>query len=1225
MLNYIPRKLLEREQYYKYEEYLLSDKEAHKLYDLILQGEKNLVLLGDAGSGKSTELCAVAQQLVKKGIVDHVPVLIELNTYTNEDVVDYVATKIGKDSSQILQLEQSRLVFLFDEFDQVTNKEVATRKIKNFIKQYEKAVFVIACRTNFYSEQFDNYNFKIFNILLLDQEEISDYLKKVLGSESIYFLKQLQNTSFHELVRNPFFLKILVDIYNVDKIIPDNAGQVLERIIAISFEKDMARPSKYGFGDKYTFSEIESTLMRLALVMETLQRNFITLDELKKIIPNKEIREVVADELSLVRKSKKNGAVYEFQHNNFQEYLAAKLLSNEKFDTILNFITFRSVIERNWIKNIQSIFKYIDFSTYGFKLSKILATFLEKKKYRTIEKVIPSWMNTVAFLCQQAKDNTLFKYFLQYEPELTLKFESAWINDEIKEVIFKTIFKKITDNKIWLGRGVNENELARLATTSGKYVKGIYDYLMDYARSAEHYIYRYNAIRILGEMKGPERSPLKQLLLKYIKDETENSSVRNICFYSLVSLGMNTEDVLDELRYLKDSDNEFILSGLYHLITENGHADKYVDILIEGLPHLRIHSGRSFTLANAIWNLTKGIEKVASPGSVRKIIQYLSENPIDFREYYIGKSLDRIVDNMIVAYKSDPTIYEDVKKLILIAQEHHDREIISKLAKFVRTTNTSYNLFKEVYQDNIENNYDLLAVIADEPSMEFLIDENVKGKLNDNKFQILLNHLPLEMFNYWLPIVNRKTGKFIPGPKVDFKKQEKERLHREIQIILSRDEYLKEVQYIYNSSKKNALNSDDVHKIIFDNYEKAKFDKLVLNSLEDITSAIEKSNITFDDVKAKILKMDYDEFTYSRIFNLFNQGAEIDLTVDQINVIKAYCNKKIINFDFRTALKVNKNGTFTTSSLALCLWYFYRKFKLTYPENVLLDMLSYDWIEGREYVGIDYLEQKLTHDKIKKRILDNLCNGIEPASVLENHIKFCKKYRIMESFDYLCQIVEKSSISIDIRLLALETIETFPNSSSYLEKMLNSAELKLFVKSAEILMSRNNVVCVEQLLRTLKYPDENFAFEAARLLIERQNLIAILFYLKYIKKNKKFTLDIHRLNILASINNVKALPMLFVLLKTYYENGGEGGQDLFERLDNSIFTALKNIARQKYSNYLLVRKKMERFIKRHKSKFKQTEYVNYIYNEMEKDFFINYHYEITADQAIEKVFQLIRK
>ena len=133
--NYVKRKLMKREEYYKFGEYApFLEKGYSDLHTLITAKTKRIALLGDAGYGKSTELKTLTYRFLKEENQDFIPIFIELNTYVDEEIIDYVKGKIGKESESLLNYDKSKLVFLFDEFDQVMNKEIAVRKIRISLK-----------------------------------------------------------------------------------------------------------------------------------------------------------------------------------------------------------------------------------------------------------------------------------------------------------------------------------------------------------------------------------------------------------------------------------------------------------------------------------------------------------------------------------------------------------------------------------------------------------------------------------------------------------------------------------------------------------------------------------------------------------------------------------------------------------------------------------------------------------------------------------------------------------------------------------------------------------------------------------------------------------------------------------------------------------------------------------------------------------------------------------
>ncbi|MDI6890680.1 MAG: hypothetical protein QMC83_07060 [Thermodesulfovibrionales bacterium] len=1214
--NYISRKLLEKEEYYRYggEYFPFLEESPFDLYSLIVKETKKIIILGDAGYGKSTELKNVFSKFVEEENPDFIPIFIELNTYTDEDIEDYIKLKIGKDSEPLLNNNLApKFVFLFDEFDQVMDKGKAERKIKNFMEKYIKSTFIIACRTNFYTGQFED--FKIFVLLPFNSEDIKEYTERILGNERDYFLQQLDQYSLLDLVKNPFFLSHLIEIFQTDKRIPGNRTDIFSRIISHSLEKDETKlKDKYDLKRTYPTSEIEKDLMYVSIIMENLQRNFISIEEFNKIISDTKKRQVIP-ELSLFKKSFfKQGDVYQFQHNNFQEFLAAKKIAYEKLNTILKFISFAVIRRLSWLEKIVDLLKYIEFKPLGIKTEKVAFVLLRWLKDKKINRINPSWINTVAFLCQLRQENDLFEYLVENEPELSLKFEVNRIDEEKREKLFKIIFDKYTKRKIPIDRDrIDYDEMANFAKT-----KKIYDYLSEFARSKEHHMYRLNSIYMLGRMKELADKSLYNLLIQYAKNEDENSGVRHLCLYTLVMLRFTDYEIIESLRELENSNDEMVLAAFYYLIKESAFTDRYVDILLNGIKRVR-----ESTLLDVKLNISQGIEKVKSIDGIKKIIDHFIKNPKELREYYLERSIDQIIKNVAKVYETDSSIYDDIKKLVIILYENHMRAMISKFVTFFEQTKTTFRLFKEIYVEGIGNNYPLLARIADEKCINFLIDEYQKNKLSEDNIQIFINFLSSrnrDDFNRLIGIINEKTGKFHMPPPKDFARENKEKLQRKIQIIFDKNEFIKEVEKIFDGEGIKELSYEDLEHI----WDEEKYNDFVIQKIINYFEQGKDKKWTFDSLKKEINNWDYEWFTITHTFDFLYHGTELELSEEQKTLIKDFCSKNIGKVDFKNSLK-QEDKTTTANTLATILWYFLRRFDLDYPREILLDMLSFDWIEASKYVGIDYLINRLLPEDVKDRILKNLQDGISINQVLKNHVSYCKKNRVLEAKESLHKIVKDSKIEIENRLLALETLVDFGESREYIEKLLEIEEPKLFIEVARVLISLNSEKCRTKLIENLNLDKKDILLDSAKLLIEKeQNLKAIKYYANYIKRTKQYETTFRGKSILQTINTIKALPILFDLLKFSYTHKQDINQDEFDRLDSAIINVLKNIALQSYSNLEKVLKELKEFIKKYDTQLEGLNFLDYICDDIEKAFFANYPTRLTLEEAKNKVDNLLK-
>jgi len=312
-------------------------------------------------------------------------------------------------------------------------------------------------------------------------------------------------------------------------------------------------------------------------------------------------------------------------------------------------------------------------------------------KIRVFKRINPSWLNTVAFICQMRKNDDLLNFILEGEAELALNFEIERIEEKEREKIFRRVFEKYTERKIWLDRyKIDCEKLANFAKTGNTY-----NFLLRHAKSKEHFIYRYNAIEILQYFRDYADEGLKNLLIQCAKDENENINVRHLCFYALSRLGVDGKDVIDQLVELKNSNESLILSGLYYLIKGSSIVDEYVDILLSGINQGKYKSN----LMDVGINLAEGLKNVKTPGALKKMFEYFKDNPECLSDFLVERSLEDIIRNGVTAFEKDESIYESLKDLIFAADKKHVEEPISILKLFFYQTKTVDRLLEELYSE----------------------------------------------------------------------------------------------------------------------------------------------------------------------------------------------------------------------------------------------------------------------------------------------------------------------------------------------------------------------------------------------------------------------------------------------------------------------------------------------------------------------------------------------
>lgn len=259
------------------------------------------------------------------------------------------------------------------------------------------------------------------------------------------------------LLRIPFYLTRLVDIYENSRTLPESKAKIFEQLLFARMQLDVEHfRTTVELHDKK--EAIIGTLERVALGMETLGRNYITDEEFTQLEADGSLRTLLKY-CTAWKKQEDKTVTWQFEHNNFQEYLAARILSRQSLEVIQDFISFKP----------------------------------------DHKKIIPSWVNTLSFLLSISNNNNLFRWIIESEPEIAVKFEADKIEVTDRIRIFKEIFNSYKEKQIWIDRDkFSYMELAGFGQSDE-----VIDFLLAETENAEHYTTLSNAIHLLSESKIP--------------------------------------------------------------------------------------------------------------------------------------------------------------------------------------------------------------------------------------------------------------------------------------------------------------------------------------------------------------------------------------------------------------------------------------------------------------------------------------------------------------------------------------------------------------------------------------------------------------------------------------------------------------------------------------------------------------------------------------------------
>jgi len=277
-------------------------------------------------------------------------------------------------------------------------------------------------------------------------------------------------------------------------------------------------------------------------------------------------------------------------------------------------------------------------------------------------------------------------------------------------------------------------------------------------------------------------------------------------------------------------------------------------------------------------------------------------------------------------------------------------------------------------------------------------------------------------------------------------------------------------------------------------------------------------------------------------------------------------------------------------------------------------MLSFDF----ERKGIEYLENALPIKDITERILENLENGIEINDVLKNHIKYCTKHDIEEVLPFAYKEIKNTKVDTEIRRVSLESIIKVDKELIGLEDALGDINDAFKWNMVEALIDRTSKRVFDYLRIMLQQGEEDDRTRASEYLIKLQDIIALEYYVEYIKKKNRFDREMYNTSPLSSLTTANAIPYLIELLNLTYQKTFQQPDD-FEKLDRLILAALRSISLESEGNYQQVKQSIENFIKKYINVYENVNWLNSFLDQLEQQYFINKSQKLTIDDVIKKI------
>ncbi len=980
--------------------YLQYQKEQLKPLFMILEEKNKVVLLGEAGMGKTYELQHLEYLLKKGGRV--FPVYIQLNTYVDEKIDDLIDAATQKS-------QRKNRVLIFDGYDEIEDSNLNTfaKRLNAFVNRNPNEKIIISTRNNFYQnamDETDSGTFRGFyecSLCPLQEKDELEYLNGK-GIDAEFFMRQIRAKKLMEQMKTPFFLIQIADLYLLDANLPP-LNELMDKLVEKSFRQDT---TKYVTTRNIQEQRNETikAMQRVAFAMQCMKKVFLTDMEYQELL-SKEDREGL--KYCGIWEKTVEGR-WNFEHNNFREYLAAQYLQKMPMEKISELVTYRNNPKK--IKN--------------------------------------SWINVLSFLVLIYEKKELLDWIIEISPSTVVKFEKTRFDEEMRTKIFCTIMEEYKNTNQWIS--INQNDEQELAEF-GQTESGI-EYLIREIKEPRHFRSLSNAISIIGEMQNfyGKRDEVRNTLLQCcFNTETRTYEVKSAILALINQKLYDKNDIGIFLEYFADETDSEIRYALYCYILEYNLWDSTIDYVLKGIGKLNPHNGVN---ASERLRLKEILKSLDSYKSIHKVFTYIITGD-DYYETirYMEDILGEICANAEILYnKGNVEILDDIRTLFIRSAGNCDEKSMRIFKSFLENTDQIFFTYEHIltYEINPAVIY-ILEAVMDEKCIDDLAMRYENDILNPKDiFIVYVTRLKKGSYRYQelRNLICQKDGiKFKEKKSVNYIALQREGEQRYFDALFSKEKFQSLIEELADSCNGAETTYKDLEHSPFK--EERHYD------LEQVRWAIWECDFSDNRIVNFLNYVPWLLFSINQIYKAIRNKTTLVIREEQEAFLKGWCKDIIKQIDFRTDITSKKNGSITYTWEAACCFFFTQYFNFEHDNEILKNMLIvpmsiFQYNQNTDTIFAPYIEERLNDDTIRNQLCANLKDEKIEGELADTYIEYCQKNEMKEACELAESIISDSEYYEWTRSRALKYLIRIKGADFLLEKYLDNADntlLRLFV------------------------------------------------------------------------------------------------------------------------------------------------------------------------------------
>jgi hypothetical protein len=1199
---YMPRTLINYQKISS-DKSLFEDKNEENigLKKLLLE-ESRIVLLGSAGTGKSIELKEVALEIAKSE--DFFPIFLALNTYLPEDKIDDILP------SNWDSVPENKIILFLDGLDEIEPSQFnnAKRRIAQYSQKYPNTKIVISCRTNFYELPTNNKvgtlrDFQPYFINELTLNDVKTYVINNYSFDSEAFVEIVYENNLEDIIFNPFFLKLILKNYEKhnEKLISSRV-ELFREFIDSRLELDESH-----FVETINLSEEKykalNLLRKISLSMEVVGTRTIDEEDLRKVV-------VETSDFHLVKYctvfKKEEGVVarWKFEHNYFQEFLCAELLSEQPFEIVKSFIS-----------------------------------------YNEYEKVLPTWFNTVAQLISilDSKSDLLKEltdWLIKNDSEVLVNVEREKLSLGLRESIFILIFEHYRHLKIWIDSNKFRDKDLAYFGQSKKCIKYIFNIVIN---TNEPRIVRLNALNVLAGFSFHNISintTIKNQLIDVLKEQIEDSNFVFTVINTIRKCGYTDKETVNKVfEIVQNKKARYIRAAMYKFLIEGIEFENYIEYYLEGFHILKTKDEErgETSLMDESWNLKEGLKKFDSFNSLKLILEFcISENYLE-RDYDRDIVFKSIVSNCIKIYETEQEIFEYVLKLLHHFSRHWSNNEAKIVKNFFVKTKTEQKAFETTLEliktkDEHYSYYTLLSSFINKNNYAQVIEQNINSNISNNFIQRLYwdirnkNNILAEMYK---ETVHSQTDIKIELPKqIDWDVIRKKRAQDSFDLLFDVDAFKEEALRVFGD--KVSLTLDELWDIKKTKSIPQEMEDVFVNSALDFVREFARdTKITFrKNIEDWFIQGNNVEYYFiEQKYQSIKNNNSLEISENQINIIRSWYEKYVGVTDFKTAITIGDNKSFSINNYACYITFFMKKFGFECQESILLDMLSFAFgdLIGMDTIQFEYISESVSDlELVKIRVVDNIISQqIAHFSIYEAHVEFALLNNLKQCYPTIQQNLLKADVEEHHKKSIIDLFFKYKSGIKGLKDICDKLEFNVKGHLFDKLIQNEHASFVIEKLVTLCDSDldinENRLVN--NLLITTKQVLGLERSIEWIRTYKQNPFNQHGQG-LSHFDDIKALPYLIELLELSYDSSITS-EHKFDRLWSFVVNGLENLALASKENYSIVITRMKSFIVQNKDALENIEFLNRPIGTIKEKYYSNENIKYNLETALSKIESLI--